>query len=549
MDSSQLLELIKQGETETTEFKSWGKTQDFKKLIKLCVKEIVALSNSNGGYLLIGVEDDQSITGCKDYDLQNIVESIYDRTMPNIFTKAESVCVDNKDVIVIRVDKGIQLCGTTSGEYYKRLGKNSKPYNPSSIKEDFRVDKDYSAQIIEQSTIDDINTLEVYKLKEKLKIRDKQSTLVELDDLSFLKDLSLLIETQEGFKLNVAGMLFVGKEESIKKHLPQAECIYLHYSDSNREEYDNRLDLKMPIISVLDRLTEKIQDYNRLINIQVGLFRLEIYDFSERVFQEALLNAYTHRRYDSPGSIYVKHYTDKLIIESPGGFMADITADNIITHPSLPRNKLIAETLQRLRYVQRSGQGIDIMYREMVSMGKPYPEYTVYNDAIRLTLYSVLEDEGFVRFITETQDKNMITFSLAELMILRYLFENKNINLLTAKTLTQQSLNEVKHALMRLEKYGLIELSGRVYMMTPSSYHKVKSDVQYTQDKTVTYLKSKDLILEYLSTHDSINNETIRELCRCTKKQATSFSRKMRESGLIIMEGNGRATAYKLNQK
>lgn len=300
MNSSQLLELIKQGETETVEFKSWVKIPDYKKLIKLCVKEIVALSNSNGGYLLIGVEDDKTITGCTNYNIQNIIESIYDRTMPNIFTKAESICIEDKDVIIIKVEKGTQLSGTTSGEYYKRLGKNSKPYNPSSIKEDFNIDNDYSAQIIEQSSIDDINILEVYKLKEKLKLRDKQSTLVELDDISFLKDLSLLIETDEGLKLNVAGMLFVGKEESIKKYLPQAECIYLHYSDDNREEYDNRLDLKMPIISVLDRLTEKIQDYNHLINVQIGLFRLEIYDFSEKVFQEALLNGYTHRRYDSP---------------------------------------------------------------------------------------------------------------------------------------------------------------------------------------------------------------------------------------------------------
>lgn len=544
MNDCQLMELIKHGETETTEFKSWVKTPDFKKLIKLCVKEVVALSNSNGGYLFIGVEDDQTITGCMNYDLQNIVESIYDRTMPNIFTHAKVVHIEGKDVIVIIVEKGKQLCGTTSGEYFKRLGKNSKPYNPSHIKEDFGVDNDYSAQIIHQSSIDDINILEVYKLKEKLKIRDKQSTLVELDDFSFLKDLSLLIETEDGLKLNVAGMLFVGKEESIRKYLPQAECIYLHYSDSNREEYDNRLDLKMPIISVLDRLTEKIQDYNHLINVQVGLFRLEIYDFSEKVFQEALLNGYTHRRYDSLGSIYVKHYSDKLIIESPGGFMADITADNIITHPSVPRNKLIAETLQRLRYVQRSGQGIDIIYREMVSMGKPYPEYTVYNDAIRLTLYSVLEDEGFVRFITETQDKNMITFTLAELMILRYLFENKTINLSAATKITQQSENEVKHGLNTLEKYGLIELSGRVYMMTPSTYQKVKSDVQYTQDKTATYLKSRNLILDYLSDHESINNEIIRELCRCTKKQASYYTKKMRAENVIDMVGKSNSTKY-----
>ncbi|WP_281518210.1 hypothetical protein, partial [Thomasclavelia cocleata] len=68
---------------------------------------------------------------------------------------------------------------------------------------------------------------------------------------------------------------------------------------------------------------------------------------------------------------------------------------------------------------------------------------------------------------------------------------------------------------------------------------------QYTQDKTVTYLKSKSLILDYLSTHDSINNETIRELCRCTKKQATTFSRKMRDEGIIEMIGKSTATRYK----
>lgn len=247
---------------------------------------------------------------------------------------------------------------------------------------------------------------------------------------------------------------------------------------------------------------------------------------SERVFQEAILNAYTHRRYDSPASIYVKHYTDKLVIESPGGFMADITSDNIITHPSLPRNKLIAETLQQLHYVQRSGQGIDIMYREMVTMGKPYPEYTVYGNAICLTLYSVLEDEGFVKFITKTQDKLMKTFSLAELMILRYLFENKTINLSTAKKITQQSENEVKRALNHLEKYNLIELSGRVYMLTSISYQQVKSDIKYTQDQAITYLKSKNLILEYLESHETINNETIRELCRSTRKQASTFTKK-----------------------
>ena len=73
MDELELLDLIDQGESEKIEFKSWIATPNFKQMIKLCVKEIVALANSSGGYLLLGVEDNKEITGCKNYDLQNII--------------------------------------------------------------------------------------------------------------------------------------------------------------------------------------------------------------------------------------------------------------------------------------------------------------------------------------------------------------------------------------------------------------------------------------------------------------------------------------------
>ena len=97
--------------------------------------------------------------------------------------------------------------------------------------------------------------------------------------------------------VTIAGLLFVGKETSIKRLLPQAEVIYLHYSTDNLEEYDARIDMKQPIITILDRLTEKNQNSNKIVNVQVGLFRLEVVDFSEKVFQEALLNAIAHRDY------------------------------------------------------------------------------------------------------------------------------------------------------------------------------------------------------------------------------------------------------------
>ena len=89
--------------------------------------------------------------------------------MHNLFTRAKVVELQGKDVIVITVDKSNRLCGISSGKYYKRLGKNSKPYTPDRMEETFDEENDYSSRVINQSCVDDINLLEVYKLKEKLK--------------------------------------------------------------------------------------------------------------------------------------------------------------------------------------------------------------------------------------------------------------------------------------------------------------------------------------------------------------------------------------------
>jgi ATP-dependent DNA helicase RecG len=399
---------------------------------------------------------------------------------------------------------------------------------------------DFSGQIIEESTEDDINKIEIYNIKEKLKIRDSKSTLPDMEDMAFLRDLGLVKTDGNKEKLTVAGLLFVGKENSINRLLPQAEVIYLHYSADNPEEYDARLDLKQPIVSVIDRLTEKIQDVNKILNVQIGLFRLEIADFSEKVFQEALLNALSHRDYQNTGAVYVKHYPDKIVIENPGGFLDGITEKNIITHPSVPRNKLIAETLQRLKYVQRSGQGVDIIFKEMVSMGKPYPEYHSFNDAVTLTIYSSIEDMDFVKFIVREQEEQQNILTLSELMILRWLTDSKKLLLSEASEITQKSLEEARRSCNNLIKLGLVEVVGKEYMLTAKVYGAIKSDVEYTRDRTIQYIKAKNMILEYLKENEFITNTTIQELCGFTKQQARNAIDKMRHEKIIDIDGAGR---------
>jgi ATP-dependent DNA helicase RecG len=551
MNEKQLMKIIYDGESATVEFKSWIKTKKNKERINLAVQELIAFANANGGTVFFGVEDDGEITGCKNYDVQNMIEAIYDKTRPSLFVEAEEIECKEGVVLAFSVEHDSNIYGTTDGRFLKRLGKNTKPFYPGEMSNKYYSDDlpDFSAKIVMDSSFDDVNLLEVYALKEKLKLRDPKSTLPELDDKAFLRDLGL-IKFEDGVdRLTVAGLIFVGKQNSITHLLPQAEVIYLHYSNENLEEYDARLDMRQPIVSILDRLTEKIQDNNKIINVQVGLFRMEVEDFSERVFQEALLNAMSHRDYESPGAIYVKHYPDKIVIENPGGFIDGITADNIITHPSAPRNKLIAETLQHLKYVQRTGQGVDIIYREMVSMGKPYPEYHVFSYAVSLTLRSAIEDMAFVRFIIEEQDKEQLSLPLPQLMILRYLSQNRRITLAETQKLIQMSIDETKKHIHELIQHNIIEHSGRSYMLTVRVYNTIKSNVEYSQDKVLQYVKAKSRILDYIELNGDITNSKAQELCGYTKDQVRNTFDKMKAEKLILLVGSGRGAKYILTEK
>lgn len=550
MTTAEFEQILSNGENLTVEFKTWINVKTTKERVSLAVDELVAFANAKGGTVYMGVEDDGNVTGCTQYDVQKIMESIYDRTRPALFTEIDVIHYNGKDVLAIKVERDGTTYAVSDGRCLKRLGKNSKPYYPDEMSNKYASiqNPDFSGQILTDSTIEDINVLEIYSLKEKLKIRDSKSTLPELDDMSFLRDLGLIKTDENIDKLTIAGLLFVGKESAINRLLPQAEVIYLHYSADNLEEYDSRLDLKQPIISVIDRLTEKIQISNKITNVQVGLFRLEVEDFSEKVFQEALFNALSHRDYMNMGAVYVKHYPDRIVIENPGAFPEGVNEKNIITHPSTPRNKLIAETLQRLKYVQRTGQGVDIIFREMISSGKPYPQYHAYSEAVTLTMFNAIDDLNFVKFIASEQDKLQKIFPLPEIMILRYLTDNKRIILSEAQELTQLPIAETRKSCNNLVRNGLIGLSGKEYMLTAKVYDAIKSDVEYTQDTVIRYVKAKNLIEEYLQSAEFITNEKIRELCGFTRQQARLTLDKMQSEGILRLEGRGRAAKYYSNK-
>ncbi len=147
-----------------------------------------------------------------------------------------------------------------------------------------------------------------------------------------------------------------------------------------------------------DRLWELINLRNEVLSYQDGLFRWDIPAHDEETVREAVMNSVSHRDYRRPGSVMVRQWPGRLDIVSPGGFPDGVTEQTILSSEE-PRNRRVAETLQRSGLIERSGQGADLIFRKTIESGKPLPDYS-WSDGSKvwLTLRGELQSPELVRF-------------------------------------------------------------------------------------------------------------------------------------------------------
>ena len=483
---------IKQLIGEATEY---DKKQSLEaKIPKSWCKSVSAFANTLGGALIFGIADNDEVVGLENPngDAEKISEIIKTRMdpIPEFRLRFEQV-EDGKVLIILDIFKGEETPYYYSGdgvlEAYVRVGNESVKATSTELKRLVLRGRNtsYDSQI------------STYKVEDfafsKLRERYKKWTGNSFDE----KDLiSFGLANEQGYLTN-AGALVADESPIRWSRLFCTRWIGLNKSCGTIDAFDDA-EYSGSVLSLIDNGEAFIKRNAKLMWRKTANSREEMPEYVERSYHEALVNALAHRDYQNQGSVYVKHYPDKVVIENPGGFPEGITQNNIITHPSVSRNKLIAETLQRLKYVQRTGQGVDIIYRDMVSSGKPYPEYRSYSDAVSLTMYSGIDDIEFVKFIAEEQNSRQWNSSLAELMILRFLTDNRRISFSEARELLQGTKDITQKSLNSLIKKGLIEISGKKYMLTAKMYQAVKSDIEYMQDKVLQYVKAKGLIMEYM---------------------------------------------------
>ncbi|MDE7419112.1 MAG: putative DNA binding domain-containing protein [Muribaculaceae bacterium] len=368
---------------------------------------VVALSNAGGGYLVMGMEDKlpHNVVGTRQSEkaIGQLENDIY---------KALQIPVDayelydekNRRVVVIDIPR--HPVGKALKFEDVALWRSGEELVPMPDKVLFSIlqetDPDYSQAICQDVTINDLDPHAIAILKEKFARKQNNPTFTSLSDYQALNDLKLMV----GKKVTNAAVLLVGKKELIENRFPQAKVQLEFRNTEGQERFDKRLSFLSPFYILIDQLWKAINDRNGSVPVQEGAYMFDIPFFNEEVIREVINNAFAHRDYRLQSEIVIKQFPTKLIVTSPGGFPLGVTIDNILTVSSTPRNRLLADVLALTGIVERSGQGMDVIFRLTLSEGKQMPDYNKTDDyQVVAVLSARVKDPGFALFINSIQQE------------------------------------------------------------------------------------------------------------------------------------------------
>ena len=267
-----------------------------------------------------------------------------------------------------------------------------------------------------------------------------------------------------------------------------------------------------------------------------GRLAYDIPTFNERVVREAILNAVSHRNYQMGGSVFIRQYRDRLVVESPGGFPNGITVDNILDRQS-PRNRRVAEILALCGLVERSGQGMNLMYEWSIKEAKQLPDFTGTDENfVKLTLNGLVLDEKMLSLINRIGSERMESFSTGDFLVINALYHEEVI---------PQNLHQ---NLKRLEDWGVVEHIGRnKYVLARSLYAAVGKSGVHTRVVGLDRNTNKELLLKHIRDNGD-QGTPFKELQQVlpgqSRNQLQVLMRELRKEGRVYAIGKTRGAKW-----
>lgn len=549
--SAHIIELIRRGESLTLEFKSDAKGLPDRDL----VAAVVALANTKGGDLLLGVEDDGRITGLhpNHQNLTGLPALIANRTIPPLTVRVEAVETKQGTIARIMVQKSRQLVSTSEGLLQRRrLMADGKPEAVPFYPHEFVQRQsamglaDPSAMLMEGLTVGDLNPLERHRIREAIRKYGGDQSLLPLADDELDGALGLTMMAEGMRRPTLAGLLLLGREEQLRRCVPAYETAFqvLDGTDVRVNEF-----FRKPLLQTFEEVEQLFKPWVLEKEVQVGLFRVPVPNFDRRAFREAFVNALVHRDYSRLGAVHVRIADDGMTLSSPGGFVEGVTLQNLLVTEPRPRNPLLADITKRIGLAERTGRGIDRIFEGLLRYGRSAPDYSRSDsNSVILRMSNAEADFKFLEMILYHEDRTGRAMPIDSLIILSRLRRERRLTTADLAPSTQKSEQETRAALEKLVEAGLVEPHGsgrgRTYTLSAKVYRTTGQKAAYIRQAGFDPIQQEQMVLNYIDKHGSIKRVEAMDLCRISKDQAYKLLNRLKDSGKIEKKGEKKGAVY-----
>jgi len=524
-------ELLNAPEGEHYEFKEAKNKMDFQEALKYCC----ALANCGGGKLVLGITDSRprKVVGSTAFDQP---ERTRKGLMEKLRIRVEFYIEESngKRVLVFVVaSRPVGLFVQADNKAWWREGDSLVPMPPEVMRGIFaETGHDFSNDICSGATIKDLDINAIERFRSKWMEKSGNARIKNLSVRQLLTDIEAMVDGE----ITYASLILFGTRSALGRFLPQSEIVFEYRSSDASGPAQHREEFRTGFFACYDRIWELVNFRNDKQHYQDGLFVFDIPTFNERVVRELLLNAVSHRNYQLNGSVFVRQYSNRLVIESPGGLPTGVTLDNILDRQS-PRNRRIAEIFALCGLVERSGQGMNLIYELSIKEAKALPDFRGTDDyLVCVTLNGLVLDKEMLLLLKRIGDERLGSLSTDDFLVINALSHEQKLP------------NNLRQRAKGLIDMGVIESAGRdKYVLARGLYVATGKSGVHTRLVGLDRETNKELVLKHIRQNGD-NGAPLKELHQVlpghSRKQLQVLLRELMDEKKINLRGNTKGAKW-----
>lgn len=360
---------------------------------------------------------------------------------------------------------------------------------PHYVKAIYNSEEDWSANIIENATLNHLDPNAIDFARQKFK--EKKAGTPMFDEIDLWEDTIFLDKAKItiGGKITNTAIILLGKPES--SHLISPSVAQITWKlDTEEKAYEH---FEIPLFVSINQVLSRIRNVKYKFFPDNQLLSVEVNKYETKVILEALNNCIAHQDYSQHSRIILTEQINKLIFTNAGGFVEgtaeDYTSGN--KTPEKYRNRWLANAMVNLNMIDTMGYGIYRMYVEQRKRFFPLPDYTQSTrDKVVLEIYGHSIDENYSKLLIEKKDD----LSLTEVILLD-------------KVQKGQAITD--DAARLLKRKGLIEGRKRNYYISVSLAEKTNQKAEYIKNRGFKDQHYKNMVLELLEKYGSASKQDI----------------------------------------